>query len=56
MRRIGGGILRHRRRRCRPSSERKADIQGFLRQMARDAPRPKGSLMVQLDVDPQSFV
>ena len=37
-------------------AERKADIQGFLRQMVRDAPRPKGSLMVQLDVDPQSFV
>jgi primosomal protein N' (replication factor Y) (superfamily II helicase) len=37
-------------------AERKADIQGFLRQMARDAPRPKGSLQVQLDVDPQSFM
>jgi primosomal protein N' (replication factor Y) (superfamily II helicase) len=35
---------------------RKADMQGFLRQMVRNAPRPKGSLMVQLDVDPQSFV
>jgi primosomal protein N' (replication factor Y) (superfamily II helicase) len=34
----------------------KAGIQGFLRQMVREAPRPKGSLMVQLDVDPQSFV
>ena len=37
-------------------AERKADIQGFLRAMVKAAPKPHGSLQVQLDVDPQSFL
>ena len=37
-------------------AERKADIQGFLRETLRNAPKARGSLMVQLDVDPQSFL
>jgi primosomal protein N' (replication factor Y) (superfamily II helicase) len=37
-------------------AERKADIQGFLRATVKAAPKPRGSIVVQLDVDPQSFV
>ena len=37
-------------------AERKADIQGFLRETLKNAPKARGSLMVQLDVDPQSFL
>ncbi|MBN9070388.1 MAG: primosomal protein N' [Rhizobiales bacterium] len=36
--------------------ERKADIQAFLRAMLAAAPKPRGSVRVQVDVDPQSFL
>lgn len=34
---------------------RSADIQGYLRAMIEAAPKPRGSVRVQVDVDPQSF-
>jgi primosomal protein N' (replication factor Y) (superfamily II helicase) len=37
-------------------AERKADIQTYLRAMVKNAPKPRGSIQVQLDVDPQSFL
>lgn len=36
--------------------KRSADMQGFLRTMIGQAPRPRGSVRVQVDVDPQSFL
>ncbi len=36
--------------------QRSADMQGFLRAMLVAAPRPRGSVRVQVDVDPQSFL
>jgi primosomal protein N' (replication factor Y) len=35
---------------------RRADIQAYLRAMIEAAPRPRGSVRVQVDVDPQSFL
>jgi primosomal protein N' (replication factor Y) len=36
--------------------ERGADTQGFIRGMLAAAPRPRGSVRVQVDIDPQSFL
>ncbi|WP_428982946.1 primosomal protein N' [Pseudohoeflea coraliihabitans] len=36
--------------------DRQSDIQGFLRAMAAAAPKPRGAIHVQLDIDPQSFL
>lgn len=36
--------------------ERRSDMQGFLRAMLAAAPKPRGSVRVQVDVDPQSFL
>lgn len=36
--------------------ERKADMQGFIRKMLADGPKPRGSVRVQVDIDPQSFL
>ncbi|MAS14476.1 MAG: primosomal protein N' [Nitratireductor sp.] len=35
---------------------RRSDIQGFLRDMIKAGPRPRGSVRVQVDIDPQSFL
>lgn len=35
---------------------RQADLQGYLARMIEGAPRERGSIRVQIDVDPQSFV
>jgi primosomal protein N' (replication factor Y) len=35
---------------------RKADLQGFIRQMLKAGPKVRGNLMVQVDIDPQSFL
>lgn len=35
---------------------RNSDMQGFLRAMLSSGPKPRGSVQVQLDVDPQSFL
>src|SRR5690606_23428092 len=35
---------------------RRADMQAFLRAMLERAPKPKASLRVQVDIDPQSFL
>ncbi|MGY6710008.1 MAG: primosomal protein N' [Rhizobiaceae bacterium] len=36
--------------------ERRSDVQGFIRAMIAAGPRPRGSLRVQIDIDPQSFL
>jgi primosomal protein N' (replication factor Y) len=36
--------------------ERRADMQGFVRKMLADGPKPRGSVRVQVDIDPQSFL
>jgi primosomal protein N' (replication factor Y) len=36
--------------------ERKADIQTYIRTLLATAPKPRGSLRVQVDIDPQSFL
>lgn len=36
--------------------ERKADIQGFIRQVIKDGPKLRGSVRVSVDIDPQSFL
>ncbi len=36
--------------------ERRADIQGFIRTMLANGPKPRGSVRVQVDIDPQSFL
>ncbi|MGE0500710.1 MAG: primosomal protein N' [Rhizobiaceae bacterium] len=36
--------------------ERKSDIQGFVRALLADGPKPRGSVRVQVDIDPQSFL
>ena len=36
--------------------ERGADMQGFLRAMLAAGPKPRGSVRVQVDIDPQSFL
>ena len=35
---------------------RRADMQRFVRAMIKDAQRPRGSVRVQVDIDPQSFL
>lgn len=35
---------------------RRADMQGFIRTMLADGPKERGSLRVQVDIDPQSFL
>ena len=35
---------------------RKVDIQGFLRRVLAAAPKPRGSIKVAVDIDPQSFM
>lgn len=36
--------------------ERRADMQGFVRAMLANGPKPRGSVRVQVDIDPQSFL
>ena len=36
--------------------DRRSDIQGFIRAMLARAERPRGSVRVQIDIDPQSFL
>jgi primosomal protein N' (replication factor Y) (superfamily II helicase) len=36
--------------------ERRADMQGFIRAMLADGPKLRGSVRVQVDIDPQSFL
>ncbi|MBX3579111.1 MAG: primosomal protein N' [Rhizobiaceae bacterium] len=36
--------------------ERRSDIQTFIRRMVTEAPRPRGTVRVQVDIDPQSFL
>lgn len=36
--------------------ERRADMQGFIRAMLADGPKMRGSVRVQVDIDPQSFL
>ncbi len=35
---------------------RRADLQGFLRQMLEKAPKPRGGIRVSIDVEPQNFL
>jgi len=35
---------------------RSADLQGYVRAWLNAAPRPRASLRVQVDIDPQSFM
>jgi primosomal protein N' (replication factor Y) len=35
---------------------RGADMQGFVRAMLASGPKPRGSVRVQVDIDPQSFL
>ncbi len=35
---------------------RTSDMQGFLRQMIDRGPKPRASIQVQIDIDPQSFL
>lgn len=37
-------------------ASRKADIQGFIRQMLKAGPKLRGNIQVQVDIDPQSFL
>jgi len=36
--------------------ERRAGMQDFVRALLAKAPRPRGSVRVQVDIDPQSFL
>ena len=36
--------------------DRRSAIQAFIRRMLADAPGPRGSVRVQVDIDPQSFL
>lgn len=36
--------------------ERKSDMQGFVRHLLNAAPKPRGTVRVQVDIDPQSFL
>ena len=36
--------------------ERRSDMQGFIRAMLANGPKPRGSVRVQVDIDPQSFL
>ncbi len=46
---------RHRMRLLAHGS-RRADMQAFIRTMVENCPKPRGSVRVQLDIDPQSFL
>ncbi|WP_292239463.1 hypothetical protein, partial [Mesorhizobium sp.] len=35
---------------------RRADMQGFIRAMLAEGPKLRGSVRVQVDIDPQSFL
>ncbi len=35
---------------------RQADLQGYIKRMIRDGPKVRGSIRVQIDIDPQSFI
>ncbi|MBX3598728.1 MAG: primosomal protein N' [Rhizobiaceae bacterium] len=35
---------------------RRADMQGFLRKMLAEGPKPRGTVRAQVDIDPQSFL
>jgi primosomal protein N' (replication factor Y) len=35
---------------------KRADIQGFIRALLAAAPKERGSIRVQVDIDPQSFL
>ena len=37
-------------------ASRRADLQGWLRQWLATGPKPRGSIRVQVDIDPQSFL
>ncbi|WP_102961216.1 primosomal protein N' [Mangrovicella endophytica] len=50
-------VLRGRHRfRLLCQGSRRAPMQAFLRRMVAEAPPPRGSVQVQIDVDPQSFL
>ena len=49
---IGG---RHRFR-LLVQGERRSDMQGFIRAMLAAGPKQRGSVRVQVDIDPQSFL
>ena len=36
--------------------ERRAPLQDFIRRMLADAPKPRGTVRVAVDIDPQSFL
>ena len=36
--------------------QKRSDIQGFVRRMIESGPKPRGSVRVQVDIDPQSFM
>ena len=36
--------------------QRSSDMQGYLRAMLLNGPKERGSILVQVDVDPQSFL
>ena len=36
--------------------ERRADMQGYIRAMLAQGPKERGSVRVQVDIDPQSFL
>jgi primosomal protein N' (replication factor Y) (superfamily II helicase) len=36
--------------------ERRSDMQRFIRAMLAKGPKPRGSIRVQVDIDPQSFL
>jgi primosomal protein N' (replication factor Y) len=44
------------RQRLLVHGERKADMQGFLRAFLAECPKARGSVRVNVDVDPQSFL
>lgn len=37
-------------------ADRKADIQGYIKAMLSEGPKVRGSVRVQVDIDPQSFL
>ena len=36
--------------------ERRSDMQGFVRKLLAEGPKQRGSVRVQVDIDPQSFL
>ena len=41
---------------CWSRANARADMQGFIRAMLAAGPKPRGSVRVQVDIDPQSFL